>query len=456
VYNDLKPNLIFTWEVSLKFTIDTTTERIENTGGLVLAGEIAGKAGLDLNDPRYDSIPHKEVLRSLFGLLVQGRTSYEEIALFRGNDLFKNAFDLKYVPARETLRIYLNKIAATGDMARTALHEVNRTLLKKVRLTPVRTKDNRYIPVDCDVSPFDNSRTKKEGVSRTYKGFDGYAPIFSYIGAEGYMLDCELRKGKQHCQKGTPDFLRGNIQTIEELNPEYPVLFRLDGGNDSIDTLKPLMESGHFFLIKRNPRKESPEYWLERAQSLGTLSRPREGKNVYTGVMTVSHPKSDGVLPDVDIVFKITERLSDRQGNPFLFPEVEIETYWTNLFEDPETIFNLYHDHGTSEQFHSELKTDMDVERLPSGKMSVNALVLQVAMIAFNSLRFIGQKALEYRELLPVVLSTKRKRLRKVITDLISVGCKYVPSGRRNILRLWEGNPWLPVFRELYFAFQNC
>jgi hypothetical protein len=50
--------------------------------------------------------------------------------------------------------------------------------------------------VDIDVSPLDNSGSHKEGVSRTYKGHDGYAPIFSYIGAEGYMLDCELREGR--------------------------------------------------------------------------------------------------------------------------------------------------------------------------------------------------------------------------------------------------------------------
>ena len=42
----------------------------------------------------------------------------------------------------------------------------------------------------------DNSRTKKEGVSRTYKSMDGYSLIFTYIGKEGYMLNCELRPGE--------------------------------------------------------------------------------------------------------------------------------------------------------------------------------------------------------------------------------------------------------------------
>lgn len=61
-----------------------------------------------------------------------------------------------------------------------------------------------------DVTPFDNSKTKKEGVSRTYKGFDGYAPIMAYLGTEGYLINAKLREGKQHCQCDTPAFFAGN------------------------------------------------------------------------------------------------------------------------------------------------------------------------------------------------------------------------------------------------------
>ena len=31
----------------------------------------------------------------------------------------------------------------------------------------------------------DNSKSGKEGVSRTYKVYDGYAPMMAYIGTEG-------------------------------------------------------------------------------------------------------------------------------------------------------------------------------------------------------------------------------------------------------------------------------
>ncbi len=52
----------------------------------------------------------------------------------------------------------------------------------------------------------------------------------------------------------------------------------------------------------------------------------------------------------------------------------------------------LYRDHGTGEQFHSELKSDLDIEQLPSGKLCVNRIVLLCGMLAFNLLRALGQE----------------------------------------------------------------
>jgi hypothetical protein len=71
-------------------------------------------------------------------------------------------------------------------------------------------------------------------------------------------------------------------------------------------------------------------------------------------------------------------------------------------------------------------------------------------MIAFNTLRFIGQTALKQTNLLPIKTSTKRKRLRKVISDLIYIACKYVNRSRQHFIKIWEKNPWGAVFKEVY------
>jgi len=89
-------------------------------------------------------------------------------------------------------------------------------MLREMHIEPTAL-DNGFVPVNIDVTPFDNSKSNKEGVSRTYKGFDGYAPIMAYIGTEGYLVNLELRIGKQHCQKETPDFLRETIELCRQL-----------------------------------------------------------------------------------------------------------------------------------------------------------------------------------------------------------------------------------------------
>ncbi|WP_257720290.1 transposase [Gracilinema caldarium] len=127
-----------------------------------------------------------------------------------------------------------------------------------------------------------------------------------------------------------------------------------------------------------------------------------------------------------------------------------METFWTNLYESPETVIDLYHEHGTSEQFHSELKSDMNVERLPSGKFVVNAILLKLAMLSFNILRFIGQTSLAFPDALPYKTDSKRKRLRKVIDDLIRVAVKIVRHARQTCIRLWEQDPWLACFKQVY------
>ena len=94
---------------------------------------------------------------------------------------------------------------AAGNRARIAEQAVDNIVI-----------ETGHVPLDADVTPFDNSNTRKEGVSRTYKGHDGYAPMAAYLGREGYCLEFELREGKQHCQRGTPAFLSRVLSRARE------------------------------------------------------------------------------------------------------------------------------------------------------------------------------------------------------------------------------------------------
>jgi len=72
---------------------------------------------------------------------------------------------------------------------------------------------------------------------------------------------------------------------------------------------------------------------------------------------------------------RVIERTIDKHGQSLLVPETEIEGWWTSLDLPEEEVIHRYVDHGTSEQFHSELKTNLDIERLPSGKFDTNRVI---------------------------------------------------------------------------------
>ena len=163
------------------------------------------------------------------------------------------------------------------------------------------------------------------------------------------------------------DIQQANVDMLREMHIEPTAL---DSGNDASENIGIFMEESYkynnvSFIIKRNPRQESKEEWQGSVRECcQNIQHPRDRKTVYIGqaFRDVTYSLSDNEEKTVGIrtIYEITERTIDRYG-----------------------------------QYHSEIKTDMDVERLPSGKFESNKLVLELTMIAYNILRIIGQELLE-------------------------------------------------------------
>ena len=390
--------------------VEFTNERIIPASGLAVVGALLGKSGfikklnrMDVTSNRSQhQIKNGDIVLTYLGMLCMGKPYFEAV----------------------------HEMDDDKDFYKTALA-------------------NGLVPVDIDVTPMDNSKSKKEGVSRTYKGFDVYAPMMAYIGTEGYAINFELREGKQHCQKGTVEFLQETIKLCHKLT-DKPLLIRLDSGNDSIDTVAVLMDAGCLFIIKRNLRRESTDDWFEMAkQYFQNVNSPRDGKTVYIGSdwKTVTSKQFNKEFT-LRTGYEITERTIDKYGQFNLVPDVEVETWWTNLGDPDEEIIRLYHAHGECEQFHSEVKTDMDLERLPSGKFATNALILELGMIAYNILRMIGQGTIGGRT--PCQKrDVKRRRLRTVISSLIMMAGHVTMHARQLIIGLGKSNVWRHIFSDI-------
>lgn len=236
---------------------------------------------LELNHPVYFSdVCLANLFRNyLIGMLCMGKPQFQAVReMDDDRDFYKSALGIAYnIPSEETLCQRMDDI---GSSQREHILAENVELLRSNGIVHFKLP-NGFVPVDIDVTPFDNSKIRKEDVSRTYKGYDGYAPIMAYIGMEGYIINAQLREGRQHCQCDTPGFLRETIKLCKQLTNE-PLFIRLDSGNDAAENIGILLESGCYFIIKRNLCRESREAWFEMAKTNSqNITFPRDGKTVY-------------------------------------------------------------------------------------------------------------------------------------------------------------------------------
>ena len=446
----------------VEFIIKEGDEHLTSHSGLALIGALVNRTKLT---ERVDStilpgcqepkIPHGDIVKSMVGLLCMGKPDYDAIEAFRDVPFFGSSLGIGHCPASPTLRQRLDVVNGAFDQI---VKEESARLIRKTaaEIGTISTSKGELAPLDIDVSPFDNSKTKKEGVSRTYKGNDGFAPIFAYLGPEGYQVNVEFREGSQHSQKNAPAFLRETIRYAKMIT-DKGILVRLDSGNDSLDNIAVCIEEGVDWLIKRNLRRENLQDWLKIAQEKGKKESAREGKTVWRGH---THREVDGFAEPLRIVFDVAERTT-KKGQYLLIPEVEVDTYWTSLEDDSFQAVLLYHDHGTCEQFHSEIKSDMDLERLPSEHFATNSDIMTLALLSYNLLRLCGQESLRedngnlanrarYRS-----KGAGRRRLRTVMQDLIYMASRISFHGRRLYLSLGRYNPWAIVWQNLYRGFMN-
>ncbi|MFD1904178.1 hypothetical protein ACFSQ7_09105 [Paenibacillus rhizoplanae] len=199
----------------------------------------------------------------------------------------------------------------------TILLEESADLLRalKAPLTPVQAtlpngKPSYWLPLDLDVSPFDNSNTRKEGVSLTYKKVDGYAQFFAYLGQEGYGVNVNLSEGSTHLQKEAAAFLSHSLDYARCIT-DLPLLVRLDAGNDALENLNVCLNEKVDFIVKRNLRRESPEEWLMIAKGDGMCCEEREGKRVYLGAMEWNDKKLER---PIRVVYQVIERTMEAAG----------------------------------------------------------------------------------------------------------------------------------------------
>jgi hypothetical protein len=349
--------------------------------GLVALAQLLKAARLPaLFGPSLKTIPDASIFTTQIALLALGKTDFEAVSAYRDDPAFRRLLRLKRVPSAEILRQRLDAAPPEVDER---LHEASLRLLE-AHGEPLAGAHG-FVPLDIDTTPMDNSGTQREGVSWTYKKFDGYHPILAYLGEQGYLLAQELRPGSQHAQNGFVPFFKRAIAAARRLTDQR-LLARLDGAHDGEETHATCLDEEVDFICRWNPRSaDAFGLWLSLGEDKTHFA---SGPGYFTAMVDERHELADG--RKLRRIVLVTRKTGEGE-QLLLVPAYELEGYWTSLELPPEEVIDLYHAHGTCEQFHSELKSDLGLERFPSGKFATNAHVLSCAQVAFNLVRLLGE-----------------------------------------------------------------
>lgn len=381
-----------------------------------------------------DLIAGIDIIRSYCALLAQGKSDFVAIEQYRRDDFFRESLGNKDVPSEGTMRQRMDEYAERmlGAISWASIEFLERT---KVPLTALSTG---HIPLDLDGFVLDNSGSKKENVERTYRQVDGYLCLPAYLGMEGWMVNQHLLPGSQHPQNGFIFFIQETLGRVRQFCKQK-LLLRTDSAHDALANLLELSRHRRVdYIIKWNPRKQDKQAWVQQAFSKGKVSTPRPGKRVAVFSVKEKHTFADvdGIERTITLrrVMRVTERTTDKKGQMLLVPDIELEGWWTSLSLSDQEIIELYKGHALCEQYHAEIKTDMDLERLPSGKFATNQLVMACGSLVYNILRFIGQVSLVNAKGI-IRHDAKRRRVKTVIQELVYFAGRLITTGRRLKLR---------------------
>ena len=457
--------------LSMNIHIQFTDRNLQNNAGTSIFSKflldrqfinVFKRYGVSVKPNNRETFSDLNIIQSAILLMANGFSNFENIDHLKHDLIIKKILGSQSIPSKETFRQRLDKLSK-NTFVFDLLVNFNLNILKK-HSDPKCIKNTDLVPLDFDVSVFDNTGSKKEGVSQTYKPkIKGFAPMFAYLGSQGYSINMQFRKGSAHSNTaGTLEFITETVFMSRQLCKDKKLLIRLDSGNDSDKNIIGLtsIPNSHF-IVKYQPRGRNvnemkstlTEYVMNNftrksVMENGTVRYFAEQKTIAKII------NEDDTIHTVECrrILSVVEINRDlNTGEELLIPFRSLHMWRTNLPKTkfpPRRILDLYKDHGTSEQFHSEFKTDLDLERMPSQKFDTNDLWLHLSQLAFNILRLIGEASIKILN-----LDRIRLRLRTVILKIIYTPCWFTRKNNKWTVFLPRKHPTSHYFEKLMSSF---
>lgn len=415
-------------------------------------------AGLHLLKRHLPYHESDHVLNIAYNCLLDGMR-LQDIELRRNDDAFLDALGAQRIPDPTTSGDFTRRFGEDDILE--LMEIVNTTRQRVWRRQGKDFLEEAFIDVDGTIAA--TCGEKKGGMSLSYKGIWGYAPLIVSLANTREVLYAVNRPGNLTSSDGCVEWIDRAIGLVSphagSITLRGDTDFTLTGELDRWD------EAGVRFVLGMDAHPkvvrlagELPEEaWtpLERLPRYEIATRPRKKRDGvkeevvrlkgYTNKKLVGESVAEIDYQPLKCskahrLVILRKNISVQKGDEVLFDEIRYFFYITNRKEDDAVgIVGLANGRCDQENVIEQLKNGVNAMRMPVDDLTSNWAYMVMASLAWNLKSWFGLLMRDRRRGDEVVAM----EFRRFLHSLILVPAQIVRAGRRIIFRVIGYNDWV-------------
>lgn len=415
-------------------------------------------AGLHLLKRHLPYHESDHVLNITYNSLLEG-IRLQDIELRRNDDAFLDALGAQRIPDPTTSGDFTRRFEDEDILE--LMEIINTTRQRVWRRQPKGFLEEAFIDVDGTIAG--TCGEKKGGMSLSYKGIWGYAPLIVSLANTREVLYMVNRPGNLTSSDGCVEWIDRAIGLVSphagSVTLRGDTDFTLTGELDRWD------EAGVGFVLGMDAHPkvvrlagELPEeVWtpLERLPRYEIATRPRKKRDgVKEEVVRLKGYTNKKLVGEsvAEIDYRplkcakthrlviLRKNISVQKGDEVLFDEIRYFFYITNRREDEAAaIVGLANGRCDQENVIEQLKNGVNAMRMPVDDLTSNWAYMVMASLAWNLKSWFGLLMRDRRRGDEVVAM----EFRRFLHSLILVPAQIVRAGRRIIFRIIGYNDWV-------------
>jgi hypothetical protein len=311
--------------------------------------------------------------------LLIGFRQLRDLRYYRDDPMVQRVLGLNRLPDVSTL----SRLLASADSESVASL---RKLVRQMVLEALTALGLRRLTLDFDGSVIGTGRAAEGtavGFNRKKKGQRSYYPLFCTVAQTGQVFDVLHRPGNVHDSRGAREFIAECISAVREAMPGVRIEVRMDGAFFS-DALVTLLEdlAVEFTIsvpferfVELKGKIESRRFWHRLNDDLGFFElkwKPQVWNRRYRFIFV----RTRSVIRDKEPV----------QLDLFV-PQVlgyEFKVIVTNKKIRAREIISFHNGRGAQEAVFAELKSQGQLDYVPTRTLAGNQVFLLSAVLAHN------------------------------------------------------------------------